>query len=74
MKKIILLALAVVVLLVFMTGCAKQQTSPAAGNTATESADINTGISGVGDLDSELDTSELDNLDQELADIESLFS
>ncbi len=72
MKKIIILALSVVVLAVFLTGCAKQE-APADTTTAV-STDIDDDMSGFDELDIELDITELDSIDQELADLENLFS
>jgi len=62
-----------VLALLMVAGCARQA-GPAGAPTATDSAvsDVGGDVSGLDELEADLDTSELSSLDQELADIETL--
>lgn len=66
------LVIVAVLALLVLAGCGKQA-APAAP-TATDNAvsDITGDVSGLDELEADLDTSELNSLDQELADLESL--
>lgn len=76
MKKIIVLALAAVVLSALITGCAEQEAAPSGDGEAAQvdGTEITDDISGVEELDTELDTTELDSIDQELTELDNLFS
>ena len=59
-----------VLALLVIAGCAK---TPSAPTTTDKSvSDVGNDVTGLGDIESDLDTSELNSLDQELADIETL--
>ena len=81
MKKII--ALFCIISLVSLVGCAVQEDTgeeETTGADETTTAEESTGTAGevsddiinIEDLDEELDTSELDNIEQELAELEDL--
>jgi len=70
MKKVITLALLTMLVLVVFGGCAKGP-GPLAADVST---DIDDDLLGLNELDTDLDLSELDNLDAEFADLENLFS
>jgi hypothetical protein len=59
--------------LLVVAGCARQA-GPAGAPTATDNAvsDVTGDVTGLDELEADLDVSELSSLDQELADIESL--
>lgn len=69
MKKIILLALIALVLSNLLVGCVQEKPEEKAGET-----EITADIADIEELDSDLDISELESLDQEFADLEELFS
>ncbi len=66
----ILVVLAVISLII---GCQQAKEQPSAPETAAESINsISSGVSDIDALDKELDISELDTLDDELAEIEDI--
>lgn len=75
LKKISIIILGMLVLFVFL-GCAKpaetppEQPAPAAAESPAD--EIGAGISDISSADEELDTSELDDLDATLGDIENI--
>lgn len=66
-KAIILVVLALLLSTVF--GCAPSTVVPAEQDT-----ELTADIAGIGEIDAELDMSELEDLDKEFAELESLFS
>ena len=56
---------------VLVTGCTKGPLAPSAEDVPTE---IDDDLSGLDELDTDLDLSELESLDQEFADLEAMFS
>lgn len=66
MKK--LLAVTLILLLVFVAGCVKPSEAPAAPEAAVDTA-ISEDVSNVDTLSDDLSTSELDNLDKDLAEV-----
>ncbi|MBS3097242.1 hypothetical protein J4209_00435 [Candidatus Woesearchaeota archaeon] len=68
-KKIIIIGL--ILLVISLAGCAKKEAPPEEKPTATEEAVTNVGsdISSVDALDKDLDTSDLDDIDKELEEI-----
>jgi outer membrane lipoprotein-sorting protein len=72
MEKAITFALAALVLLALASGCAQQPApGPSEGPVSTEMDDE---LSGLDELDTDLDISELDSLDAEFAELEAMFS
>ena len=66
MKKIIII-IGLILLIVFLLGCAKKE--PVGGTTGDVKTDIDSDISDVDILDEELNTSDLDNIDKEIDEI-----
>lgn len=66
------LVIAAVLALLVIAGCAPKAAAPAAPATDKAVADVSTGVSELDQLTADLDTSDLNTLDQELADIQSL--
>jgi len=60
-----------ILLVISLIGCAKKETPPEEKPAATEKAasEVGSDISDVGTLDKDLDTSDLENIDKELEDI-----
>ena len=82
-RKLLGIVFALVIMSVFVVGCAREEvqddavvTAPAPGTNVAdinETVVINDELSDVDELDQDLDISELESIDQDLADIESLF-
>jgi hypothetical protein len=73
MKKTIIAALTALFLLNIMAGCAPtEEEAPQAAEP--EQTEISADLEGINDIDSELNISELESLEQELAELEELFS
>ncbi len=75
MKKSIVLVFALLIASILISGCAKteSQAAPADETGADLTADIESEIAALEDLDAEIDLSELDGIDGELDEIDSLF-
>ena len=70
MKKIMILAI-LVVLAVYLAGCAQKTAAPAATTTASDTEDVSTTVSEVDDISSDIDASDLDAIDADMSEIEN---
>ena len=84
MRKTVTFAVALLVLSVMLTGCPRIEEKPKVAPPEVEAppavappveptAEISEDITGVGTLEEELETSDLDTIEEDLADIEELF-
>jgi len=70
MRKQIIALFLILALLFIIAGCAPKAPEPEV--SASNAQELETGINEIPAVEQELNTSELDSLDQELADIDSL--
>jgi hypothetical protein len=73
MKKSIVLVFTLLIASILISGCAKTESQTAAETDTYLTADIESEIAALEDLDAEIDLSELDGIDGELDEIDSLF-
>lgn len=73
MKRIILALLAVLLMSAVFAGCASKGALPGAAKAA-EQTEITGDLLEIDSLGSELDISELDSLDQEFSELDTLFA